>query len=511
VKYEQSTRTYEKCLLLEEHQPGIQLNYVTEEQLREMPDEDQQLYAEITYSWLITRINQIKRNYRIDYLFCVLTDEPYDSQFFLFSAADEGAVRGTNYEEVYTLGTISEVSGSQQDAMRDAVRNLSNLADAGKYVDYYSFLCNIDGHDVLIGMTYNLSMIRADIRSRTWQGGTFAMISQLFLSVLCLLMIYYFVIRPLKTVQYNIRLYKNTKESSQVIDNLAGVSPPNEIGELSEDVSSLVREIDDHLDKIRTITSEKERIGAELSLATNIQESILPNIFPPFPDRKDFNIYASMNPAREVGGDFYDFFLTDEDHLGIIIADVSGKGIPAALYMMASKIILKSNAMMKKTPAQILTGANRGICDQNQVEMFVTAWVGILELSTGRLVAANAGHEYPVIRHKNGIYEMLKDKHGLVLGGMTGINYSEYEIILEPGAKLFLYTDGIPEATNAEGKMFGTDCMLIALNESAHADPKTTIENMRAAVDGFVKDAEQFDDLTMLCLEYLGGCGNEED
>ena len=244
------------------------------------------------------------------------------------------------------------------------------------------------------------------------------------------------------------------------------------------------------------------RIESELNLATKIQAAMLPNIYPAFPDRPEFDIYASMNPAKEVGGDFYDYFLVDDDHLCMVMADVSGKGVPAALFMMASKIILANHAKMGKTPAQILTDTNAAICSNNREEMFVTVWLGILEISTGKLTAANAGHEYPVIKNADGKFELYKDKHGFVIGGMEGIRYKEYEIQMEPGSKLFLYTDGVPEATDAHEELFGTERMLAALNSDAEVSPEHILKRVRASVDNFVKDAEQFDDLTMLCLEY---------
>ncbi|MBQ7152481.1 MAG: PP2C family protein-serine/threonine phosphatase [Clostridia bacterium] len=246
------------------------------------------------------------------------------------------------------------------------------------------------------------------------------------------------------------------------------------------------------------------RIESELNLATRIQADMLPNIYPAFPDRSEFDIYATMDPAKEVGGDFYDFFLVDNDHLCMVMADVSGKGVPAALFMMASKIVLANNAMMGKSPAQILQDTNAAICSNNREEMFVTVWLGILEISTGKITAANAGHEYPVLKTPDGGYELYKDKHGFVIGGMDGARYKEYEIQLQPGSRLFLYTDGLPEATASDNSMFGMERVLKALNESPDGETVPTLKHMRAAVEGFVKDAEQFDDLTMLCLEYKG-------
>ncbi|MBQ7715555.1 MAG: SpoIIE family protein phosphatase [Clostridia bacterium] len=278
----------------------------------------------------------------------------------------------------------------------------------------------------------------------------------------------------------------------------------DEIEVLAESFAMLSGKTLEYISTVERVTAEKERIGAELSLATRIQADMLPNIYPAFPDRPEFDIYASMDPAKEVGGDFYDFFLVDDDHLCMVIADVSGKGVPAALFMMAAKIILASNAMMNKSPAEILTDTNASICSNNHEEMFVTVWLGILEISTGKLTAANAGHEYPVLMQPDGIFEYYKDKHGFVIGGMEGIRYKEYEIMLKPGAKLFLYTDGVPEATNAEEELFGAERLLEALNNDRSASPAQVLKNVRSHVDAFVKQAEQFDDLTMLCLEYEG-------
>jgi sigma-B regulation protein RsbU (phosphoserine phosphatase) len=211
-----------------------------------------------------------------------------------------------------------------------------------------------------------------------------------------------------------------------------------------------------------------------------------------------------MDPAKEVGGDFYDFFLIDDDHLGLVMADVSGKGIPAALFMMIAKSLVKNCAMLGRSPAEILETTNESICANNREEMFVTVWVGILEISTGKLTAANAGHEYPTIKRADSGFEIYKDKHGFVIGGMEGMIYKEYTIDLSPGDKLFLYTDGVPEATDRENQLFGTERMLAALNSAPEASPQDILRNVRRAVDLFVQNEEQFDDLTMLCIEYKG-------
>ena len=241
----------------------------------------------------------------------------------------------------------------------------------------------------------------------------------------------------------------------------------------------------------------------ELNMATEIQTSMLPSTFPAFPDREEFGLYASMDPAKEVGGDFYDFFMIDEDRLGIVIADVSGKGVPAALFMMISKTIIKNYAMLGISASEVLTRANKALCEQNKTRMFVTVWIGILEISTGKMTCSNGGHEYPAICH-DGKFELLKDRHGLVLGAMEESVYREYEIQFEKGDKIFVYTDGVPEATNAEYEQFGTDRTVDALNVKATADPEELLKIVRSSVDDFVGNAEQYDDLTMVSLEYRG-------
>ena len=278
----------------------------------------------------------------------------------------------------------------------------------------------------------------------------------------------------------------------------------DEIGQLADAIDRMELQVHDYVSHLTRVTAEKERISTELSLAARIQMDMIPSVFPAFPDRKDFDIYASVEPAREIGGDFYNFFLIDETHLCAIIADVSGKGVPAALFMMASTIVLVDNARMGKSPAEILKSANEAICATNREEMFVTVWLGILDLETGKLTTANAGHEYPYLKQPGGAYEMVSDPHSFVVGGLEGIVYRNYEIMMEPGARLFVYTDGVVEATDKDEVLFGTERLLNALNKEPDAEPEKLLANVKESVDRFVADAEQFDDMTMLCLEYNG-------
>ena len=251
----------------------------------------------------------------------------------------------------------------------------------------------------------------------------------------------------------------------------------------------------------QALALEKERIGAELELAYRIQASALPK---EFSERKEFGVYASMTPAKMVGGDFYDFFMIDEGHLGLVIADVSGKGVPAALFMMVSSVLIRHTAAGQYSPAKILQSVNQQICARNPEEMFVTVWLGILEIATGKLTAANAGHEYPMIKRAGESFEMLRDRHGLVVGAMDGVRYKDYEIVLEPGAKLFVYTDGVSEAVDRNLNQFGTDRILETLRSSEEGSPREILEAVNKAVREYAGGSPQFDDLTMMCVEYKG-------
>ena len=257
------------------------------------------------------------------------------------------------------------------------------------------------------------------------------------------------------------------------------------------------------------MATKTARIDTELELAAGIQADALPSSFPAFPERTDFDIYASMTPAKEVGGDFYDFFLIDETHLGLVMADVSDKGIPAALFMMNAKTLVQNYAMTGLSPGRVLQAVNTQVCSNNREGMFVTIWFGILDLSTGLITAANAGHDDPALKPAGSRFELIRDKHGFVIGGMSGLTYKEQEIGLTPGARLFLYTDGITDAKNAEGELFGTSRMIAALNEDPEAAPEQILANVQRRVGDFVQEAPQADDITMLCLAYKGAGGNE--
>ncbi len=289
-----------------------------------------------------------------------------------------------------------------------------------------------------------------------------------------------------------------SKISDGNLDTVVNVRSHIEFEDLSNDINSTV----DTLKKY--IADAAARIDAELAFAKAIQHSALPSVFPPYPDRTEFDIHANMFTAREVGGDFYDFYFVDENHLAFLIADVSGKGIPAAMFMMQSKTLLKSLAESKMSVEQVMTSANEKLCEGNEAGMFITAWMGILDVRTGELSFANAGHNPPLLKKAGGTFEFLKTRPGLVLAGMEGIRYRKNTITLDKGDVLYLYTDGVTEATNNALELYGEERLLMHLNRAEKESAEDICDSVKNDVDAFVDKADQFDDITMLCMRYLG-------
>lgn len=284
--------------------------------------------------------------------------------------------------------------------------------------------------------------------------------------------------------------------------NVPDIRTGDEVELLADSFRRMEEDMISYIRSFMQITAEKERIGAELNVATQIQADMLPRIFPAFPERKEFDIYATMNPAKEVGGDFYDFFLVDDDHLAVVIADVSGKGVPAALFMVIAKTLIKNHAQNKEEPGDVFTHTNEQLCEGNDAGLFVTAWMGILEISTGQFIYVNAGHNPPLLRHAGGGFEWLKSRPGFVLAGMEGVRYRENVMRLVPGDCLYLYTDGVTEATDGNQELFGEERLLAALNDQPGLPAHELLPKIKGCIDAFVGEAEQFDDITMLGLEY---------
>lgn len=448
-------------------------------------------------------LRTVKEQVELKYFYVVVPLE--DEMFYIWDVGSDGD------PGVQDLGETESYYGGGNEVMHkafaaDAEQNIliTNNDEYGYLASAYVAILDSSNTPVALA-SVDVSMDMIDEQIRYFQ------ITTLIIMVLVLILsdiLYYFYIRkilisPLGTLHRAVRgLMENKKEALE--DFKVEVHTGDELQELADSFQYMVVELNEYIHNLNRITAEKERIGAELDVARHIQASMLPCVFPAFPERHEFDVYASMTPAKEVGGDFYDFFLVDDDHLALVMADVSGKGVPAALFMMISKTLIKSAAQNGLSPKAVLEKVNNQLCENNDAEMFVTVWLGILEMSTGKLKCANAGHEYPAIMREGGKYELFKDRHGFVLAGMEGSRYNEYELELHEGDRLFVYTDGVPEATDAENVLYGTERMLAALNEAKDLPCQELLDHIHKSVDQFVGQADQFDDITMLSFVYAG-------
>ncbi|HBE15364.1 MAG TPA: phosphoserine phosphatase [Ruminococcaceae bacterium] len=311
------------------------------------------------------------------------------------------------------------------------------------------------------------------------------------------------ILLPIKRLNSAAKQMVGDLESEKVVT--PDIHTGDEIEELSDSFGQMNVELREYIRQLNLATAEKERIGAELNMARDIQAAQLPSDFPAFPERREFDVYASMTPAKEVGGDFYDFFLVDDDHLAMVIADVSGKGIPASLFMMIAKILLKNRLMAGDSPSAALERVNNQLIENNiKPKQFVTVWMAVLELSTGKGTAANAGHEHPVLKRADGSYELVEYRHSPPVSLVRKMRFREHDFEMHAGDRLFVYTDGVAEAMNTERELYGTDRLLTVLNSDPDAAPQQVLENVTNGIDAFVGEAEQFDDITMLSFVYHG-------
>lgn len=319
---------------------------------------------------------------------------------------------------------------------------------------------------------------------------------------LCIYILYLHreILRPILAVaQEAERFAQNNVEPSDV---LVSIRKHDEIGTLARAIHKMEQDIHAYIDNLAEVTAEKERISTELAVATEIQASMLPCIFPAFPDRREFDIYATMNPAKEVGGDFYDFFMVDERHVAIVMADVSGKGVPAALFMVIGKTLIKDHTTPGCDLGTVFSEVNELLCEANSEGLFITAFEGVLDLVTGEFCFVNAGHEMPFIAKAGEDFVPYKVRAGFVLAGMEGMRYRAGSMMLEPGDRVFQYTDGVTEATNGDNELYGMTRLQAVLNRGSKMHPEEILPAVKADIDTFVGDAPQFDDITMLCLAY---------
>ena len=361
----------------------------------------------------------------------------------------------------------------------------------GKFQRCFCMYDETEGFRILAVYPYSEAMASRDVSLKVMTAMQILIFGALFILI-------FYLVR--KLVVRNI--HKINESLSAItdgnLDTVVDVRSHLEFDSLSNDINATVDTLK------RYIKEAEERIDAELAFAKAIQHSALPAVHPLYDNRKEFDIFASMHTAKEVGGDFYDFYFIDEDHLAFLIADVSGKGIPAAMFMMRSKTIIKSYAESGMSVEEVFTLANEKLCEGNDAGMFVTAWMGILNIRNGKVLFANAGHNHPLVKHSDGTFEYLKSRAGFVLAGMEGVRYRKNELVLEPGDAIYLYTDGVTEATDLNEELYGEDRLHSILEKYKDKTMEVICSEIKKDVDLFAGEAPQFDDITMLALKYKG-------
>lgn len=473
-----------------------------------------------SYAPLQQLLDDVRDTYDVEfiYLFKPLTIAPRDSMVYVAT--------GYNAEqrELYPRTTLGFLTGDEYDE-----------ADSARFYHWFYETCPTDhsiryfAYNSAYGRLYSgfcpilnsagepVAILGADITIQNMVNtlvsyGVLLLVGCLAFSGLFLWLLYHWmkrrVIDPVQQMEAAARNFvqDTRQEASPETLNFAApeIHTGDEIQMLSDALEEMSEDVKSYLTNLLTQTKEKERIASELGVAAKIQSDMLPGIFPVFPQFDQFDVFASMDPAKEVGGDFYDFFQIDHDHLALVIADVSGKGVPAALFMVIAKTLLKNRAQQGGSPAQILKDVNEQLCVGNESKMFVSVWLAILEISTGKGVAANAGHEHPALMGADGDFQLVKYRHSPVLGIMKGIPFREHAFTLNPGDTLFVYTDGVPEATNRQDELFGTDRMLEALNRRKEEPLEQLLRGLRKDIETFADGAAQFDDITMLGFRYSG-------
>ena len=501
-QYRQSMETYYKKLAFDEAK--IAAEYIDGDTIKSYAVT---LTEDSYYDQVSRYLLYMKETIGIKYFYVVIPYE--DHMYYIWDVGKEGE------EGVCSLGDVDDYYQGGREIMRGAYLNpdgedtilITNNEEYGYLASAYVAILDSSGQSAALSCV-DISM---DMIDRQIEGFVAAVVLVILLVLIVFIVGYFFfirhsVLRPLSRLSQAARTIV-----SEQMDDLSSfrvdVKTGDEIEELGDAFNRMAHELHSYIENLSAVTAEKERIGAELDVATHIQASMLPGIFPAFPNRPEFHIYATMEPAKEVGGDFYDFFLVDEGHLAVVIADVSGKGVPAALFMVIAKTLIKDHTQAGTTPAEVFSEVNAQLCESNEEGLFVTAWRGVLEIATGHMVFVNAGHNPPLVRQAGGRFEYMKLRPGFVLAGMEGIRYRSGEMDLAPGSTLYLYTDGVTEAANGENELYGEERLLSVLGAHEDAAPEELLPAVKADIDAFAGDAPQFDDITMLALK-LSGKGN---
>lgn len=469
------------------------------------------------YLALQERLTRIARESELEWIDLRIIDEENDRYVYLLDTEQKPnmayAMGDWNYFEdevvTFVIDDSDEITAREISILtekRNQGRHLSSKAEDGFVFCTLAPFYRPETHELIgyIGIGQEVAVSLKDYKQFTDLFKRMSIGMMIVVLVFTALLIGRQVVRPIRRLTKAARKYAATQDklNSEPVFKNTGISRHDEIGLLADSMSDMETEMVSYMKNLTELTARQERMDAELGVAERIQMSMLPDKFAGKEGFGDITISSYIKPARLVGGDFYDYFMIDEDHIGLSIADVSGKGVPAALFMAICKTLLKSTAMEETSPAGIAKRVNTQLCENNPEMMFVTLWFGIYSISAHTITYINAGHEYPcVYRRETDRYELLIEDHDPVMGFMPELEFEEREITLKDGDRFFVYTDGVPEATNTDEKLYGTDRMTQCLNADTDKTGDTAIRALCDDIEMFLNGAEQFDDITIMLIE----------
>lgn len=461
------------------------------------------------YYALAEMLDRLRASFSVSRLALMVPDAQGEGVFYVMEGVTDQQARANG--DVRFFGDVEQRARADYESLWTAVETnepspAPSLAPDGSSYSVYVPLAVGGGTWV-----YEVSMGTDELEAAVWSQMASTVVVSCAVFAVCLtamlLVLRRTLVKPLAALSARVREYASSKSASVASDIRAGRYPKDEVGDLAANTADMIDELQAHMDDIARMGAERERTRSELAVASRIQLSALPAVRPPFSGCDDFGLSASMHPAKEVGGDFYDFFLIDEDHCGVVIADVSGKGVPAALFMMRAKALLNQLMRDGSSPDQVLAQANDSLCEDNEAGMFVTVWLGVLDLRTGKLSFANGGHNPPLHRHADGSVEWLRDRSGLLLGCFEGASYRAFARTMAAGDSLVLYTDGVTEAMDASDRCYGNDRLFHLVEQECDGYPAAVSGIIEEDVRSFAEGAEQADDITILVLRYDGKDG----
>lgn len=462
------------------------------------------------YYELHKKLSDLQNFYALEYLYIVIPNTERNESIYIFNIYTDL----DNSLQTYGLGELETDWLLYEDVLRTFLMGTNSdhmvITDSayGYLVSAFVPVFASDGRiQAVAGVDISMESLIREVRNRTFQIMGLAMIINIIFFIALLFLMQRQILNPVVKLSRHMKEF-STDDALQLIEI---IHTGDELQDMSESFNRMVKTLNEYIENLETITADRERIATELNIATHIQTNMLPGVFPAFPDRSEFDIYASTKPAQEVGGDFYDYFLIDQDTLAVVVADVSGKGIPSALFMVIAKTLIKSNAQHGKSPAEVFAAVNKNLCENNERGMFVSAFMGYLDVPTGKLRYVNAGHNPPLIKRRGEEFSWLNTlKPGFVLGGMENMSYRQGEVTLNNDDELFLYTDGVTEAVNNDDKLFAKQRLLNTANNSRELPLKEFTVAIEREIEAFCDGAKQADDITMLVLRYMGIANKNE-